>query len=79
MQVTETWNIDIEDTNTLYKTFKTDINKYLDITDVSVREITDGKNKYFKETTRLAYHVTKDYYYGLINSDGDFEIAWGVG
>ena len=25
MVVTETWDIDIEDTNTLYKTFKTDI------------------------------------------------------
>ena len=25
------------------------------------------------------YHVNKDNYYGLINDDGDFEIAWGVG
>lgn len=25
------------------------------------------------------YHVTKDCYYGLVNSNGDFEIAWGVG
>ncbi len=79
MLVTETWNIDIEDTNTLYKTFKTDINKYLDIKDVKVKEITDGINKDFTETSRLMYHVTKDYYYGLINDNGDFEIAWGVG
>ena len=79
MVVTETWDIDIEDTNTLYKTFKTDINKYLDIKDVSVKEITDGINKNFTETSRLMYHVTKDYYYGLINDNGDFEIAWGVG
>ena len=79
MLVTETWDIDIEDTNTLYKTFKTDVNKYLDIKDVRVKEITDGINKSFTETSRLMYHVTKDYYYGLINDDGNFEIAWGVG
>ena len=79
MVVTETWDIDIEDTNTLYKTFKTDINKYLDIKDVSVKEITDGINKNFTETSRLMYHVAKDCYYGLINDNGDFEIAWGVG
>ena len=79
MLVTETWDIDIKDTNTLYKTFKTDVNKYLDIKDVTVKEITDGINKNFTETSRLMYHVTKDYYYGLINDDGNFEIAWGVG
>ena len=79
MLVTETWDIDIEDTNTLYKTFKADVNKYLDIKDVRVKEITDGINKSFTETSRLMYHVTKDYYYGLINDDGNFEIAWGVG
>ena len=79
MIVTETWDIDIEDTNTLYKTFKTDVNKYIDIKDVRVKEITNGINKSFTKTSRLMYHVTKDYYYGLINSDGDFEIAWGVG
>ena len=79
MRVTETWNIDIENTNTLFKTFKTDINKYTNIKDVAVKETTDGIKKDFVETTRLMYHVTKDYYYGLINNDGDFEIAWGVG
>ena len=79
MLVTETWDIDIEDTNTLFKTFKTDINKYIDIKDVKVKEITNGINKDFTETSRLMYHVTKDYYYGLVNDDGDFEIAWGVG
>ena len=79
MRVTETWNIKIKDTNTLYKTFETDSDRYLGIKDVSVKEITDGNSKEFTETSRLMYHVTKDYYYGLINNDGDFEIAWGVG
>ena len=79
MEVTEIWDIDIKDTNTLFKTFKTDINKYTDITDVKVREIVNGEYKNFSKTSIYMYHVTKDRYYGLINDDGDFEIAWGVG
>ena len=79
MKVTETWDIQIEDTNTLYKTFKTDSGKYSDITNVKVKEITDGINKNFREINTLMYHVTKDCYYGMINDDGNFEIAWGVG
>lgn len=79
MRVRETWDIQIEDTNTLYKTFKTDSGKYSDITNVEVKEITDGINKNFREINTLMYHVTKDCYYGMINDDGNFEIAWGVG
>ena len=58
---------------------KTDINKYTDITDVKVKEIVNGERKEFNEISRYMYHVNKDNYYGLINDDGDFEIAWGVG
>lgn len=79
MEVTERWDIYISNTNTLFKTFKTDINKYTDITDVKVREIVNGEYKNFSKTSIYMYHVTKDRYYGLINDDGDFEIAWGVG
>ena len=79
MRITETWDIQIEDTNTLYKTFKTDSGKYSDITNVEIKEITDGINKNFREINTLMYHVTKDCYYGMINDDGNFEIAWGVG
>lgn len=79
MDVVETWNIDIEETNTLYKTFKTDSTKYSGITNVQVSDITNGTQKSFKEINTLMYHVTKDYYYGMKNDNGDFEIAWGVG
>ena len=79
MKVTERWDIYIRNTNTLFKTFKTDINKYTDITDVKVKEIVNGERKEFNEISRYMYHVNKDNYYGLINDDGDFEIAWGVG
>ena len=45
MDVTETWDIYISETNTLYKTFKPDNSKYSYITDVEVRETTNGENK----------------------------------
>ena len=79
MNVTETWDISISETNTLFKTFKTDKSKYTSITNVQVSEITGGTEKKFTGVNSLMYHVTKDCYYGLTNSDGNFEIAWGVG
>lgn len=79
MNVTEIWNIDIEDTNTLFKTIKTDKTKYSSITNVQVTDMTNGINRKLNKINQYMYHVTKDSYYGLINSDKDFEIAWGVG
>ena len=79
MNVTETWDISISETNTLFKTFKTDKSKYSSITDVQVSEITGGTEKKFTQIGSLMYHVTKDCYYGLKNDDGNFEIAWGAG
>ena len=76
MDVTETWNINISDTNTLYKTFKRDSSKYSSITNVTVSEIGRGMlSKY----NNWEYHLPKDYYYGGLNNDGKFEICWGVG
>lgn len=76
MDVTETWDIDISSTNTLYKTFNIDSSKYSNITDVEVQEV--GKGILSKSNT-WAYHLPKDYYYGGLNSDGKYEICWGVG
>lgn len=76
--ITETWNIEIEDTNTLFKTFEIDKSKYTKITDVSVTEITSGQQKNFTQIFTEKYHVDKDSFYGLINSNNKFEIAWGV-
>ena len=76
MNVTETWNISVSSTNTLYKTFKLDEDKYSNITNVKVSEVGKGD---FTKTNTWAYHLTKNYYFGGINNDGDFEIAWGVG
>ena len=79
MNVTETWDISISETNTLFKTFKTDNSKYSSITDVEVAEVTNSAEKKFSKVDSLMYHVTKDCYYGMKNDDGNFEIAWGVG
>ena len=78
MNVVETWNIDIEDTNTLFKSFETDENQFTGITDVKVTNITKGQQKKLKQINKYMYHVTKDCYYGLKNPDGNFEIAWNV-
>ena len=79
IDVVETWDIYISQTNTLFKTFKTDSSKYTGITNVQVKEITSGKNLNFEEINSLMYHVTKNCFYGMKNNEGDFEIAWGVG
>ena len=79
MEVTETWNIEILDTNTLFKTFELDKNKYDGVANVKVEEIlSDGSIKEFKQIDTEMYHVTPDSYYALINSNNQFEIAWGV-
>ena len=78
LTVEEEWNIQIKNTNTLFKTFEMDSSKHGKITNVTVADITRGK-KQLKEIDTLMHHVTKDCYYGLTNNDGDFEIAWGVG
>ena len=79
MDVTETWDINIKSTNTLYKTFKTDNSKYSGITNATVTDITNGIQNNFIQTSEWAYHVAKGYYYGTENDDDDFEIGWGVG
>lgn len=79
MKVTEKWNIEIEDTNTLYKTFKTDKTKYSNISNVEVREVANGNNHILAKQNQWAYHLPKGNYFGGINEDNQFEIAWGVG
>ena len=60
MYVTETWDIDIEETNTLFKTFKTDKAKYSGIKDVTVTDITSSNEIAFNKIDKLMYHVTKN-------------------
>lgn len=79
MNVTENWNIRVEETNTLFKTFDLNSSKYGDIVDVKVSEIAkDGKVIPFENTGIYQYHVKKNGYYGLKTKVNEFEIAWGV-
>lgn len=76
--VTETWNISIEDTNTLFKTFEVDKTKYKEITDVTVSEIkSNGTIVNFDKINQYKYHVDKNCYYAMMYN-GKFEIAWGA-
>ena len=76
--VTEIWDIDVNNTNTLFKTFKLD-NKYSGIENVHVKEITQGNEKDFKQIYEVQYHVDRNCYYALNTSRNEFEIAWGIG
>ena len=76
--VTEFWDISIEDTNTLFKTFEMDRAKFSGITNVSLVETTNGIRKDFTRINTEKYHVDKNCFYALINSKKQFEIAWGV-
>lgn len=78
MDVVETWDINISDTNTLYKTFKIDKTKYSGISNIFVQDITSGTNKNFKKSDIWQYHLDKGHYFGGINNNHEYEIAWGV-
>ena len=80
MDVTETWNIKIHGmTNTLFKTFELDSSKYKEITDVKVLEqVETNENVEFTQKNIEVNHVDKNCYYALINSQGKYEIAWGI-
>lgn len=78
--VTETWDMYVSDTNTLFKTFKLDSSKYGKITNVAVKEIDiSGNETNFFDTNEYAYHVKKNGFYALETKNNEFEIAWGVG
>ncbi|MDE5830652.1 MAG: DUF2207 domain-containing protein [Clostridia bacterium] len=77
--VTETWNIRVSETNTLFKTFELDSKKYGSITNVEVSEVTaNGETVKFSNTGTYAYHVKKGGFYALTRPGSEFEIAWGV-
>jgi len=78
MLITEIWDIYINETNTLFKTFPLD-GSYNSITDVQVAEIKNGNEYNFSKANSYEYHVKKDYFQALENPEREFEIAWGVG
>lgn len=76
--VVETWDIDIEETNTVFKQFKIDSSKYSGITDVSVTQI-EPSRKDLRKINQEQYHVQSGCFYALKIDSSTFEIAWNVG
>jgi len=77
MHVTETWDIYIENTNTLFKTFNLSKTKFGNIVNPKVVDLKTGEE--LTQIYREMYYVTEDCYYGLEINSHEYEIAWGVG
>lgn len=81
--IVETWDVDISETNTLFKEFdltSKDIysnNYYID--NVKVTEVVNGEEIPLKQIYEEQYHVQSGCYYGLMKYSNTFEIAWNVG
>ncbi len=79
MDVVETWDIYISETNTIFKDFEFDYSKYSEITDVSVSRV-DNNEIPLTQVYEEQYHVDSGCYYALPIENGEkFEIAWNVG
>ena len=80
MTIVETWDIEVYDTNTLFKTFSYSKAKggNYNITNVTVKDMTDGDGYLMTNVGRWMYHVTKGGYYATNNDEGNFEIGWSA-
>ena len=75
MNVIETWDIYVQNTGTLFRTF-TDTDEY-SISDVNVVDF--NKNMNLTDINKYMYHVPEGEFYGLETGIDEFEIAWGTG
>lgn len=78
MDVVETWDVYIDETNTLFKDFDLGYDNY-EITNVKVTEMDRKIEHELKQIFVEQYHVDDDSYYGLMIDNTTFEIAWNVG
>ncbi len=78
MEVVETWDIYISETNTVFKQFKIDSSKYSKITDVEVTQLSPYRME-FEQIYEYQRHVDSDCFYALEIDSSTFEIAWNVG
>lgn len=79
MDVVETWDIKISETNTLFKNFKLDSSKYSGITNVKVARTENNEELFLTQIFEEQYHVDPGCYYALKTDYSTFEIAWNVG
>ena len=78
-KMTEYWDINMYDTNTLFKSFKKD-SKFKEITEVSVKELNEDQVPItiFENSGEYKYHEDKNFFHATDDGEGNFEIAWGV-
>ena len=79
MDVIETWNVYISETNTLFKDFEMDVNDYFSIEDVKITEVENGVERPLTQIYEEQYHVDSGCFYALQIKPSVFEIAWNVG
>lgn len=79
VDVIETWNIKISETNTLFKDFVIDNSKYSGITDVKITKLENNEEIALNQIYEEQYHVDSGCYYALPIANNKFEIAWNVG
>lgn len=76
MTITETWDMYINRTNTIFRDIKLS-EKYGNVEDVNVIDLSTGKN--LNQIYTEEYHVPTDSFYALQVDSNKFEIAWGTG
>lgn len=78
VDIIETWDVDISETNTMFKEFDLSVGSYF-IENVKVTEVIDNEEIPLDQIYEEQYHVQSGCYYGLMKSYNTFEIAWNVG
>ena len=79
VMITEYWDINMYDVNTLFKTFNRD-SKFKELSEVSVTEVDAAHNpiNIFQNSGEYKYHEDKNFFHATDDDNGCFEIAWGV-
>lgn len=77
--IVETWDVDISETNTMFKDFDLSLDSSYFIDNVRVTSVEQGREVPLQQIYEEQYHVDPNCYYGLMIDSYTFEIAWNVG
>lgn len=77
--IVETWDVDISETNTMFKDFNLSSDSSYFIDNVRVTRVEQGREVPLEQIYEKQYHVDPNCYYGLMIDSYTFEIAWNVG
>lgn len=77
--IVETWDVDISETNTMFKDFDLSSDSSYFIDNVRVTRVEQGREVPLEQIYEEQYHVDHNCYYGLMIDSYTFEIVWNVG